>query len=131
MTYLSAPLEDGAISVFALVLLSARRWREARDTGLPVQPHLFTELAPEGGGMLAPVIDSLMHLYETVLRRPVRVGRDGAMSADEDLLLDLLTGAKRSRDSLSDRGGMGRAFDTALASTRIMVSKAFGLLAIA
>ncbi|MFX6315190.1 hypothetical protein ABTF93_19425, partial [Acinetobacter baumannii] len=77
MTYLSAPLENRSISVLALVLISARRWREARDTGLPVQPHLFTELAPEGGGVLAPVIDSLMHLYEVVLHRPVRVGHEG------------------------------------------------------
>lgn len=131
MTYLSAPLEDGPVSILSIILASARRWREARDTGLPVQPHLFLSLAPQGCGVLAPVIDSLMHLYEIVLRRPVRVGRDGAMSPDEDLLLDLLTGAKQSRVSFSDIGGMGRAFDTALASTRIMVRKAFGLLVIA
>lgn len=127
MTYLSAPLEDGAISILALILVSARRWCEARDMGLPVQPHLFTELAPEGGGILAPVIDSLMHLYEVVLRRPVRVGREGRASLDEELLLDLLTGAKQSRDLFSNSGGMGRVFDTALASTRIMACKAFGL----
>lgn len=127
MTYLSAPLEDGAISILALILASARRWREARDIDLPVQPHLFTELAPEGGGILAPVIDSLMHLYEIVLRRPVRVGREGRASLDEELLLDLLTGTKQSRDLFSNSGGMGRVFDTALASTQIMVRKAFGL----
>lgn len=127
MTYFSAPLEDGAISILALILVSARRWREARDAGLPVQPHLFAELAPEGGGILAPVIDSLMHLYEIVLRRPVRVGRAGGASQDEELLLDLLTGTKQRVDSFGDSGGMGRAFDTALASTRIMVGKAFGL----
>jgi hypothetical protein len=131
MTCLSAPFEDGSVSVLAIILVSIRLWREARDTGVPVQPHLFVSLAPEGRGVLAPVIDSLMHLYEIMLRRPVRVGRDGAMSPDEDLLLDLLTGAKQSRDSFSDIGGMGRAFDTALASTRIMVGKAFGLPAIA
>lgn len=127
MTYLSAPLENRSISVLALVLISARRWREARDTGLPVQPHLFTELAPEGGGVLAPVIDSLMHLYEVVLHRPVRVGHEGRASQDEELLLDLLTGTKQTRDALGDSGGMGRAFDTALASTRILLGKAFGL----
>lgn len=127
MTYLTAPLKNGAISILALILVSARRWREARDSGLPVQPHLFAELAPEGGGVLAPVIDSLMHFYEIVLRRPVRVGREGKASPDEELLLDLLTGTKQRVDSLGDSGGMGRAFDTALASTRIMVHKVFGL----
>lgn len=131
MTVQSAPLDDGAISVLALILVAARLWREARDTGLAIQPHLFGELAPEGGGVLAPVIDSLMHFYEIVLRRPVRVGCAGAMSQDEDLLLDLLTGTKKSRDALGTTGGMGRAFDTALMSTRIMVRKAFGLPAIA
>lgn len=130
MTYLSAPLEDRAISILALLLTSARRWREARDMGLPVQPHLFTGLAPEGGGVLAPVIDSLMHLYETLLHRPVRVGHDGRVSLDEELLIDLLTGTKQSSDSFGDSGGMGRVFETALASTRIMVRKAFGLPAI-
>lgn len=131
MTYLSAPIDDGAISVLALILVSARLWREARDTGLPVQPHLFAELAPEGGGILAPVIDSLMHFYEAVLRRPVRVGREGRASQDEGLLLDLLTGTKHSRDSFGEAGSMGRVFDTALASTRIMMRKAFGLPALA
>lgn len=130
MTYLSALPEDGTISILAMLITSARRWREARDMGLPVQPHLFTGLAPEGGGILAPVIDSLMHLYEIVLHRPVRVGHDGRVSLDEELLLDLLTGAKQSRDSFSNSGGMGRVFETALASTRIMVCKAFRLPAI-
>lgn len=131
MTVQSAPLEDGGISVLSIILIAARRWREARDTGLAIQPHLFAILSEEGGGVLAPVIDSLMHLYEIVLRRPVRVGRDRTMSQDEDLLLDLLTGAKQSRDAFMDAGGMGQAFDTALVSTRIMVCKAFGLPAIA
>lgn len=127
MTYLSAPIEDGAISVLALILVTARLWREARDTGLSVQPHLFAELAPEGGDVLAPVIDSLMRFYEAVLRRPVRVGREGRASQDEELLLDLLTGTKQASDSFGEAGGMGRVFDTALASTRIMMRKAFRL----
>lgn len=131
MTVHSAPLEDGAISVLSIILVSARLWREARDTGLAIQPHLFATLAPEGGGVLAPVIDSLMHFYEIVLRRPMRVGRAGSMSPDEDLLLDLLTGTKQRRDAFGNTGGMGHAFDAALISTQIMVRKAFRLPAIA
>ncbi|QCI92336.1 hypothetical protein [Novosphingobium sp. EMRT-2] len=131
MTYLSAPIEAGAISILGLVLVSARRWREARDTGLAVQPHLYTELVREGGDILAPVLDSLMHFYEIVLRRPMCVGRGGIASPDEDLLLDLLTGTKQSREAFKDLAGMGRTFETALASTRIMVRKAFGLPALA
>ncbi|QUT07564.1 hypothetical protein KFK14_09280 [Sphingobium phenoxybenzoativorans] len=125
MTTLSAPIEHGAISVLGLILSSARRWREARDTGLAVQPHLFSELAFEGFDIMAPVLDSLMHLYEVVLRRPMRVGRGGGASQDEDLLLDLLTGTKQSRDSFGNTGAMGRTFETALLSTRIMLRKAF------
>ena len=127
MTCIPVPLGDGSISVLSIILASARRWREARDTGLNVQPHLFVSLAPHGCGILAPVIDSLMHLYEIVLRRPVRVGRDSALSQDEALLLDLLTGTKGNPVSLGDGGGMGRAFDIAIASTRIMACKAFRL----
>ena len=127
MTYLSAPIEDGAISILGLILVSARRWRGARDKGLAVQPYLYTELVREGGDILAPVIDGLMHVYETVLCRPLRVGRPGKMSWDEDVLLDLLTGEKQSRDIFKDSGVMGGVFETALMSTRIMVRKAFGL----
>ncbi|WP_457835987.1 hypothetical protein, partial [Staphylococcus aureus] len=56
-----------------------------------------------------------------------RVGPEGGASRDEELLLDLLTGTKQTRDSFGDSGGMGRVFDTALASTRIMLRKAFRL----
>ena len=108
MTCIPVPLGDGSISVLSIILASARRWREARDTGLNVQPHLFVSLAPHGCGILAPVIDS-------------------ALSQDEALLLDLLTGTKGNPVSLGDGGGMGRAFDIAIASTRIMACKAFRL----
>lgn len=127
MTFQSAPLGGGSISVLSIILVSVRRWREARDTGLAVQPHLFVSLAQQGCGMLAPVIDSLMHFYEMALRRPVRVGREDTMSQDEDLLLDLLTGAAQRRDWFRGIGTMGQAFDTALLSTRIMAAKAFAL----
>ena len=131
MTVQSAPLEDGAISILSIILIAARRWREARDTGLAIQPHLFAVLVEEGAGVLAPVIDSLMHFYEIMLCRPVRVGRVGAASQDENLLLDLLTGAKQSRDVFTDAGGISDAFDIALVSTGVMVRKAFGLPPIA
>ncbi len=127
MTCLAAPVEVGSISILGLILVSVRRWREARDTGVPVQPHLFAQLSRDGDGILAPVLDSLMHLYESVLRRPLRVGRDDATSQDEELLLDLLIGDKTCPDSFTDIGGLSQAFEAALASTRIMVRKAFRL----
>lgn len=130
MTYLSAPIEDGAISILGLVLFCARSWREARDTGLAAQPHLYPELAREGGDILTPVIDSLLHIYEAVLSRPLRIGRPGDLSWDEDVLLDLLTGDKQSGDIFKDGGAMGRVFETALMSTRIMIRKAFRLPAL-
>lgn len=127
MTYISAPLQSGSVPILSIIVDAARRWREARDTGLAVQPHLFATLADEGCGILAPVLDSLLHLFEVVLRRPLQTGSGEDLSNDEALLLDLLAGAKQRKDCLGSGRDMARAFDAALISARIMVRKAFAL----
>ncbi|WP_294131741.1 hypothetical protein [Sphingobium sp.] len=130
MTYVSLPLASGSVAVLSIIVNAARRWREARDMGVAIQPHLFVSLAQEGCGILAPVIDSLMHFYEIALRRPMRTACGEVLSHDEDLLIELLSGTKQRRACLGDSGDMGDAFDTALMSTRIMVRMAFSLPAI-
>ena len=122
MNYASGSLRGGSIAVFSLVVDAARCWREARDTGQSIPPPPFTVLAREGYGILAPVFDSLMHLYEFALRRPLQIGISHGLSEDEDMLLDLLSGSKCRRNCLPSRDSAGCLLDCAIESTRIMIS---------
>lgn len=89
-----------------LIPAAARAWRRARDERSPVQQALYAALHPLRCGMLAPVLDSLLTLYETDAGRRLRVG-------DEHDLLRLL--------AREDDPAPGAALDTALRSTRIMM----------
>lgn len=120
MNYASGSLRGESIAAFSLVVDAARRWREARDTGQSVQPHLFAALVRDGYGVLAPVLDSLMHLYELALRRPLQTGNSHILSGDEDRLLGLLFGPKCREACLPADDGAGHMLDCALASARIM-----------
>lgn len=103
-----------------LVTAAARCWRAARDARAPVQQRLYTMLAPDDCGMLAPVFASLMTLVEAALGRPIAVG--GAMlSDDEHLLLGLLDGSKPRRICIDCADGAASALDCAISSTRIMI----------
>lgn len=120
MNYASGSLRGESIAAFSLVVDAARRWREARDTGQPVQPHLFAALARDGYGVLAPVLDSLMHLYELALHRPLQTGIAHILSADEDRLLVLLFGPRHEEAGLPSGDASAHMLDCALASARIM-----------
>lgn len=107
-----------------LVIDAARAWRCAHDEQRPVQPSLFASLAARGYGVLAPVFDSLIHLCETALGRPFRIGAGAEMSADEHLLLDLLADEAPVPSRLRCGEGVAAVLDTALRSTRIMLQLA-------
>ncbi|MET0239981.1 MAG: hypothetical protein ABW184_08795 [Sphingobium sp.] len=110
-------------ALFASILIGAsRRWRVARDNGDAVQPSLFAELSLRRCGMLAPVLDSLMALYEAALGRAVAVSRAALPSDDERLLLDLMSGARTRANCIACADGLGSALDTAIGSTRIMMA---------
>lgn len=125
MTYISEPRPSGSVAVFSIVVEAARRWREARDGKMAVQPYLFAILADKGCGILAPVFDSLLYFFEVALRRPLRTGVGKSLSDDENLLLDLLDGERCDHPACADAAG--RSFETALISTRIMLRKVFAL----
>ncbi len=127
MTYISAPRPSGSVAVLSIVVEAARRWREARDGKMAVQPHLFTALADKGCSILAPVFDSLLYLFEAAMRRPLRTGLGKSLSDDERMLLDLLDGERRGHDRPMPADGAGQTFETALISTRIMLRKVFAL----
>ncbi|MEH6758440.1 MAG: hypothetical protein V7676_13160 [Parasphingorhabdus sp.] len=107
-----------------LVTASARCWRSARDSNVPVQQRLHVLLSPHSGGMLAPVFDSLLTLYEGALGRPLAVGEAGNISDDEHLLIGLLDGSRLRRACIACPVGAASALDCAICSTRIMIGLA-------
>lgn len=108
----------------SLLVEAARCWRKARDTGQSVQPCLYKILASHNCEMLAPVFDSLMHLCEDALGRPVAIGESAALSGDEHLLLGLIDGSKPRRACIDCAEGAASALDCAICSTRIMMGLA-------
>lgn len=120
MTYGFSPPFSGAVSTSTLLLDAARCWRSARDAGRPVQPSLTRILRAHCAEMLAPCLDSLMSLSQAALGRPFRVGKGGAVSKDEHLLLDLVAGGTPA--CLDCPRGIATALDCALCSTRILMT---------
>ncbi|MCE7797439.1 hypothetical protein LWE61_12825 [Sphingobium sufflavum] len=105
---------------------AARCWREARDAGAAVQPCLFGLLSPHDCGMLAPVLDSVMTLWEAALGRGLATGEPDRLSEDERLLLGLFDGTRQWRPCVgeaADGSGMASSLDCALCSARIMMGR--------
>lgn len=100
----------------------ARGWRRARDRHACTQQRLHRLLAPHGAGMLAPVFDSLMTLFEAALGRGFAVGTAATLSADERMLIDLLDGSRPQRACIDCPEGAARALHCSLCSTRIMLA---------
>lgn len=108
----------------ALIIAAVRRWRRARDRGEAVQPALFATLEPAGCGVLAPVLDGLIQMFESSSGRSFEVAprSDGGLSVDERRLLAMLeaddSGVSPAA-SVSRR--LGTAMQVAVRSTRIMI----------
>lgn len=105
-----------------VVTAAARCWRSSRDKGVPVQQCLHELLSPRGCDMLAPVLDSLMALFEAALARRIAVGEGAELSVDEQLLLDLLDGSRPRHACLVCSEGAAHSLDCAICSTRIMMA---------
>ncbi|WP_033923514.1 hypothetical protein [Sphingomonas sp. 37zxx] len=105
-----------------LLTVSARCWRGARDCGVPVQPRLHAMLGEHGCGMLAPVIDSLMTLYQVALGRAMVVGAGTDVSRDERELIGLIERDRPRSACMDCTEGAGHALDCAICCTRIMIA---------
>lgn len=125
MTRHFSPPAPEATAVPAMLVDTARCWREARDSGKSVQPCLSRTLDQHDCTMLAPVLDSLYLFYEAALGRPMAVGEALALSDDEHLLLGLVDGSKPRR-CLNCSRGAANALNCALCSTRIMLALTLG-----
>ncbi len=110
------------------VIDSARIWRAARDLGQPVQPMLYARLDRLGSGILAPVLDGLLILFEAVFRRRFDAGApmDADLTADEERLLQLLDHDSCPPPTGQAQPALAPALRTALRSTRIMLRAVLG-----
>ncbi len=110
----------------SIILDATRCWRSARDSHRPVQPALYETLTVYRCGVLTPVLDSLLELYEKYIGRCFRAGTSGqgGISGDEHDLLDLLAAPDSSETTLpgaSANPGLAGALRIALRSARIML----------
>lgn len=109
------------------VVDGARCWRLARDAGDSVQPTLYKRLERWGAGLLAPVIDSVMSLFESGFGRRFQAGSlsEPRFTHDEHYLLALLedgdaTAIDRFEPSIAS------TMRIALRSARIMLLSVIG-----
>ncbi len=109
-----------------LIVAAVRSWHDARRRNIPVQPHLYSALAPHDCGMLAPVLDSLIRFFESSVRRPLHVGSAEILTADEQMLVNILHGAEERAQRPASPEAHALAFKWAVWSARIMVVKVFG-----
>ncbi len=114
-----------APSMTAAILEAVRSWRVARDTGNPdsIQPALYAPLETRGYGLLAPVLDGLLTLFEAASRRRFDAGApsDSAITGDEHRLLDLLEGDDATPPTDQLRPDLAAALRVAVRSCRIML----------
>ena len=120
MTRSTSPITRGSIMTPAMLIAAVRCWRTARDTGTSVQPPLFALLTHHGHDMLAPVIDSVMTLAESIAGRRISTGEGPVLSDDEHRLIGLLEGARLS----PHKHGLAASLDCAVQSLRIMLRPA-------
>ncbi|MFK3888166.1 hypothetical protein [Sphingomonas sp. NPDC079357] len=122
MSVVALPSSSPARGMLCLLPTLARGWRAARDRHACTQQRLHRLLAPHGAGMLAPVFDSLMTLFEVALGRDFMVGTEAALSTDERMLIDLLDGSRPQRACINCPEGAARALHCSICSTRIMLA---------
>jgi hypothetical protein len=114
----ATPLVSEAAALRDLVVSAARCWRAARDASAPVQQRLYVLLVRQDRGVLAPVFDSVLSLWELAIGRPIVTGK-AALSVDEHLLLGMFDG------TMPGYRGFGRAaslLDIAIRSARVMIA---------
>lgn len=122
MRFASAP------SAVWTIIDGARSWRIARDAGDPVQPSLYRRLETLGAGLIAPVLDSVMTVFEAGFRRRFRAGdrADSAFTSDERQLLELLEDGNSSSAIERFNPDLTSTMRIALRSMRIMMRSVTG-----
>lgn len=122
MNHVVIPAPVRLSEVHGLVTAAARCWRTARDQRGRVQRRLYALLIDQDCGMLAPVFNGLLTLYETALGRPIVVGGTD-LSRDEQALLRIVEGSQDHNEAIRCSEGMASAFSCAVQSARIMIAE--------
>jgi len=119
---LVAPPAPGQ-SASSAILEAVRSWRVARDAGNSIQPALYAPLETRGYGLLAPVLDGLLTLFEAASRRRFDAGApsDSVITGDEHRLLDLLDGDDVTPPADQFRPDLAAAMRVAVRSARVML----------
>lgn len=114
-----------------LILRAVRSCRDARDAGLPILPAVYAALETDRCGILAPVITSLLTLFESGTGRRLRADApEAVLQDDEDRLLAMLQAPDAGApDDAADAApivspAQASTLRSALRSTRIMVAMA-------
>ncbi|CUS45473.1 MAG: hypothetical protein V4610_10410 [Pseudomonadota bacterium] len=123
MSFAPAAPTAPAQSVTSAILEAVRSWRIARDTGNSIQPALYAPLETRGYGLLAPVLDGLLTLFEAASRRRFDAGApsDSTITGDEHRLLDLLEGDDIIPPADQFRPDLVSAMRVAVRSARVML----------
>jgi hypothetical protein len=110
------------------IIEGARSWRIARDAGEPVQVSLYRRLESLGAGLLAPVLDSVMMLFEARFGRRFQAGgpSDTAFTRDELHLLDMLEDDDAAPPADQFHPDLASMMRIALRSMRIMLLSVAG-----
>ena len=118
-----APAVPAAQSVTSTILEAVRSWRIARDAGNSIQPALYAPLESRGFGLLAPVLDGLLTLFEAGSRRRFDAGApsDSAITGDEHRLLDLLESDDATPSTDQFLPDLAAAMRVAVRSARVML----------
>lgn len=124
MTYHFSPPAPSTTEATAILIDAARCWRQARDSGEPVQPCLARTLSAHNGEILAPVLDSLIYFYEAALGRSFTPGAAMLLSEDEHLLLGLFD-RSAPQSCIGCAEETATALNCALCSTRVMLALTF------
>lgn len=112
-----------AQSLTSTLLEAVRSWRIARDAGGSIQPALYAPLERRGYGLLAPVLDGLLTLFEAGSRRRFDAGSpsDSAITGDECRLLNLLEGGDVTPPTDQFLPDLAAAMRIAVRSARVML----------
>ncbi len=128
MSFAFARPAISALGITSTIVDAARSWRIARDTGQAVQPALYTRLETWGCGVLAPVLDGLLSLFEAGFRRRFHAGAlsDSRLTNDEHHLLDLLESDEPAPPIEQFHPDLAGPMRIAVRSSRIMLGSVIG-----
>lgn len=126
MTNIHSVTARRSSSALFLFLEAVRCWGRARRMRRPTLTSLYAHLGHYGCGQLLPAVDSLLELSESLLGRPLQMGRGEALTQDENMLINLLQGRRIAPLAHRCSDALLCAFCSALRSVQILMDMELG-----